>query len=228
MKSHPVGVIGMNMSRPPSLPTKEDCKTVFQELLKVDGEEVAKRCGVIFLPSWKPGKNRGRYVVNLLVKTYSVELDSEEIIDLVAGKEAPSEIAFLILRYLSSSAGVGRKEDWTPFDDFPRAKFYKSYFIRYVLNPFSRVFGYEPEKYELVCRRLGGRKEKLGGLSYSFSFLPKIRILIQLWRGRREDYVAPTANIMFNYSARHFFSAEDLLLAGRVMISIMETEAKKL
>ena len=218
----------MSISRPPTLPTKEDCKAVFQELLKKEGEEVAKRCGVIFLPPSKPGKKRGRYVVNLLVKTYSVELDSEEIIDLVAGKEAPSEISFLILRYLSSSAGVGRKEDWVPFDQFPKTKRYKSYFARYVLNPFARTFGYAPKKYELVCKRLGGKKERLGGLSYSFSFLPKVRILTQLWKGKKEDYVAPTTNLMFNYSARHFFSAEDLLLAGRVMVSIMEAEAKKL
>lgn len=218
----------MGMLRPLSLPTKEDCKAVFRELLKIEGEEVAKRCGVIFLSPSKPEKKRGRYVVNLLVKTYSVELDSEEVIDLVVGKEAPSEIAFLILKYLSSSAGASRKEDWIIFDDFPKGKFYKSYFIRYVLNPLARTFGYDPEKYELVCRRLGGKKEKLGGLSYSFTFLPRIRILTQLWRGGKEDYVAPTANMMFNFSARHFFSAEDLLLAGRVMISIMEAEAKKL
>ncbi|MCS7132335.1 MAG: DUF3786 domain-containing protein [Aigarchaeota archaeon] len=218
----------MSILRPPGLPTKEDYKTIFQELLKMDGEEAAKRCGVIFLPSSKPGKKRGRYVVNLLVKTYSVELDSEEVIDLVAGKEAPNEIAFLVLKYLSSSAGVGRKEDWIPFDEFPRAKLYKSYFVRYVLNPFARTFGYDPEKYELVCRRLGGKKEKLGGLSYSFSFLPRVRVLTQLWRGRKEDYVSPTSNMMFNFSAKHFFSAEDLFLAGRVMISIMEAEAKKL
>jgi len=218
----------MSLSRPPTLPKKEDCKEIFQDLLKRNGDEVAKRCSVIFLPPSKPGKKKGRYVINLLVKTYSIELDTGEVIDLIAGKEAPNEIAFLILRYLSSSAGVGRKEDWIPYEEFPKAKRYKSYFDRYVLRPFSRIFGYEPEKYELVCRRLGGKREKLGGLSYSFTFLPRVRILTQLWRGRREDYVPPTTNLMFNYAARHYFSAVDLLLAGRVMISIMEMELKKL
>jgi len=218
----------MSLRRPPALPTEKDCKAAFQELLKKKGEEVAKRCGVIYLPPSKPGKKKGRYVVNLLIKTYSVELDTGEIIDLIAGKQAPIEIAFLILRYLSSSAGIGRKEDWVPFEDFPKARIYKSYFERYVIKPFARLFGYESEKYEMVCRKLGGKKERLGGLSYSFIFLPKVRILTQLWKGRSEDYVLPTANLMFNYSARHFLSTEDLLLAGRVMVSMMEAEAKKL
>ncbi len=218
----------MSLKKQPVLPTEKDYKAVLRELLKKNGEEVAKRCGVIFLPPSKPGKKRGRYVINLLVKTYSVELDSGEIIDLIAGKEAPSEIAFLILRYLCSSNGVGRKEDWVPFEEFPKGKLYRSHFERYVIKPFARLFGYESEKYELVCRRLGGKKERLGGLSYSFTFLPRVRILTQLWKGRREDYVLPTVNLMFNYSARHFLSVEDLLLAGRVIVSIMEAEAKKL
>ena len=218
----------MTMRRQPAHPTEKEYKQLFRELLKRDGEEVAKRCGVIYLPPSKHGKKKGRFVINLLVKTYSVELDTNEIIDLIAGKNAPPEIAFLILRYLSSSDGVGRKEDWVPFEEFPKARQYKSHFDRYVIKPFSRIFGYESEKYELVCRRLGGKKERLGGLSYSFTFLPRIRILTQLWKGRREDYVSPTANVMFNYAARHFFTAEDLLLAGRVMISMMEAEAKRL
>jgi len=218
----------MSFKRSPATPTENDCRDVFQELVRRDGEEVAKRCGVVYLPPSKPGKRRGRYIVNLLVKTYSVELDTGEIIDLTAGKSAPVEIAFLILRYLSSSAGVGRKEDWVPFEDFPRGKIYKSLFERYVTKPFASYFGYASERYELVCRRLGGRREQLGGLSYSFIFLPRVRILTQLWEGGREEYVPPTANIMFNYSARHFLSTEDLLLAGRVMVSMMEAEAKKL
>lgn len=209
-------------------PTEEDCKLIFQKLLKLEGESVAKRCGAIFLAPSKPGKKKGRYVINLLTKTYSVELDSHEVIDLIAGKEAPTEISFLILRYLSSTGGVGRKEDWLSFEEFPKARIYRSYFERYVIKPLARAFGYNPRKYELVCRKLGGRKEKLGGLSYSFNFLPRIRVLTQLWAGRREEYVTPKANLMFNYSARHFLSAEDLLLAGRIMATVMSGEARKL
>ena len=209
-------------------PSEKECKKLLQELLKKDEAEVAKRCGVIFLPPPKPGRRKGRYVINLLTKTYSVELEKGEVIDLIAGRAAGPEASFLILKYLSSTGGVGRKEDWTPFEEFPRGRLYRGYFERYVIKPFIRIFGYDSEKYELVCKRLGGRKEKLGGLSYSFSFLPRIRILTQLWSGRRDEYVSPKANLMFNYSARHFLATEDLLLAGRVMVSSMNAEAKKL
>jgi len=209
-------------------PTEEDCKSSFQKLLKMRGEEVAKRCGVIFLTSSKPGKRRGRYVINLLTRTYSIELDTCEVIDLIAGKEAPHETSFLILRYLSSTGGTGRKDDWTSFEKFPKARLYRSYFERYVIKPVARTFGYNSEKYELVCRRLGGRREKLGGLSYSFNLLPKIKVLTQLWAGRREEYVAPKANLMFNHSAKYFLSAEDLLLAGKIMAAAMTAEARKL
>ncbi|MEM4718843.1 MAG: DUF3786 domain-containing protein, partial [Nitrososphaerota archaeon] len=108
-------------------PSEEECKRIFQELVKLDGDQVAKRCGVIYLEPPRPGGRRGRYIVNLLTRTYSVELDEGEVVDLIAGKSAPLETAYIILRYLSSSGGVGRKEDWTQFTDFPRGKLYRSY-----------------------------------------------------------------------------------------------------
>ena len=73
-----------------------------RELLRRDGEEVAKRCGVVYLPP-RPKKGHGRFIVNLLTKTYSVELDRREIVDLIAGREIRGEIALLIARYLCYS-----------------------------------------------------------------------------------------------------------------------------
>lgn len=207
-------------------PDESSCRRIFQDLLKLDGNEVARRCGVIFLEPSKPGSRRGRYIVNLLTRTYSVELDTREVVDLIAGKSAPTEAAYLILRYLSSSGGPGRKEDWTQFADFPRAKLYKSYFERYVIKPLARIFGYDSERYEAACRRLGGRRERLGGISYSFNFFPRVRMLAQLWAGKREEYIEPKANLMFNYSARYFLSPEDMLLAGRMMVGFLAHEAK--
>lgn len=208
-------------------PGEEDCKRIFQELVKLNGDQVAKRCGVIFIEPSKPGGRCGRYIVNLLTRTYSVELDEGEVVDLVAGKSATPETSYLILKYLSSTGSVGRKEDWTHFTDFPRGKLYRSYFDRYVVRPLARTFGYNSEKYESACRRLGGRREKLGGISYSFNFLPRVRILIQLWAGKSEEYVEPKVNLMFNYSARYFLSIEDMLLAGRIMVNAMASEAKR-
>jgi hypothetical protein len=207
--------------------SEEGCRRIFQDLVRLDGDQVARRCGVIFLEPPKPGGRRGRFIVNLLTRTYSVELDSQGVVDLVAGKTASLEASYLILRYLSSTGGVGRKEDWTQFTDFPKGRLYKSYFDRYVVKPLARIFGYDSEKYESACRRLGGRRERLGGVSYSFIFLPKIRILTQLWAGRREEYIEPKVNLMFNYSTRYFLSTEDMLLAGRIMVSAMASEARR-
>jgi len=198
-----------------------------KDLLKKDGEEVARRCGVVYLPP-RSKKEYGRFIVNLLTKTYSVELDRKEIVDLIAGREIRGEIALLIVRYLCYSSGGGRKEDWIPYDRFPGSKQYRSLFDRYVIRTFARSFGYDPERYKNVCKRLGGKREKLGGLSYSFNFLPRVRILTQLWKAKKEDYIPPTANLSFNYSARYYLSVRDLFLAGKIMIELMEAEAKKL
>jgi len=209
----------------PSL--EAELNQAFKDLSKRNGEEVSKRCGVIFLPPRKPKRKFGRYIVNLLTKTYSVELESREVVDLISGKQAPAELALVITRYLAYSSGGRHRESWIPYERFPGSKPLIPLFNRNVLRPFARLFGYEPEKYLDVCKRLGGKRERLGGFSFSFLFLPKVKLLTQIWKARREHYIPPAANISFNYSARYYLSARDLLLVGQLMVKILEYEAKK-
>lgn len=209
----------------PSL--EKELERAFAELSKKDGEEVSKRCGVIFLPPRKPKRRYGRYIVNILTKTYSVELERKEVVDLISGKQASPELSLVIVRYLGFSVGGKQRDDWIPFERFPGAKPYLSLFDRNVLRPLAQLFGYKSERYVFACRRLGGKKELLGGLSFSFFFLPKVRLLTQVWKARKEDYTPPAANMSFNYSAQHYLSARDLLLVGQLMVKSLEMEARK-
>ena len=205
----------------------EELKCAFSELSKKDGEEISKKCGVVFLPPRKPNRKQGRYIVNLLTKTYSVEIEGRKVVDLISGKQASPELALVMVRYLGFSTGGRPRDDWVPYDKFPGSKPYLSLFDRNVLRPFARFFGYKPERYEAACKRLGGKRERLGGLSFSFLFLPKVKLLTQIWKARKEDYTPPAANISFNHSARHYLSARDLLLAGQFMVQFLEAEARR-
>ncbi len=209
----------------PSL--EEEVRQAFRRLAKEDGGEVSKRCGVVFLPPRPPQRKHGRYIVNLLTKTYSVELGSMEVVDLISGKPASRELALIIVRYLGFSTSGRHSDDWVSYEKFPGARPYLQLFDRSVLRPLARIFGYNPERYEVACRRLGGKRERLGGMSYSFIFLPKIKVLTQVWRARKEDYTPPAANMSFNKSSRHYLSVRDLLLVGQYMVKILESESKK-
>lgn len=205
---------------------EHELREAFLELAKKRGEEVEKRCAVIFLPA-RGARKQGRYIVNFLNKTYSVELERGEVIDLISGKNASKELALIMVRYLAYSTGGGHSDEWVPYEKIPGSKRFLPHFDRLVLRHLARTFGYEPEKYELACKRLGGKKERLGGLSYSFHFLPKVRILTQLWKASKDDYTPPAANISFNHSSRHYLNARDLLLVGQLMVNTLESEVKK-
>lgn len=204
----------------------EETSNAFNDLLKWEGEELSKKCGVVFLKG--PGKkNYRRYVVNVLNKTYSVELESREVVDLISGKLASKELALVILRYLAYSTGGRASENWIPYEKIPDSRKYLDSFKRNVIRPFIKAFGNNPEKYELACKRIGGKKERLGGVSYSFYFLPKVQLLTQLWKSR-DDFSQPAANLSFNGSVKYYLNARDLLLVARIMVESLENEAKKI
>jgi len=205
---------------------EEEISTTFDNLSKCEGEELTKRCGVVFLKG-SGKKSYRRFVVNVLNKTYSVELESREVMDLISGKPAPKELALVILRYLTHSTGGRASENWIPYEKIPDSRKYLDLFRKNVIRPFIRTFGNNPEKYELACKRIGGKKEKLGGISYSFYFLPRVQLLTQLWRSR-EDFSQPAANVSFNSSVRYYLNARDLLLAAKIMVESLENEAKKI
>ncbi len=205
---------------------EEEISIALDSLSKCEGEEVGKKCGVVFLKgSGKKGYKR--FVVNVLNKTYSVELETREVLDLISGKPASKELALVIVRYLAYSSSGKASEGWVPYEKIPDSRKYLELFRKNVVRPFVRAFGSNPEKYELACRRIGGKKEKLGGISYSFYFLPKVQLLTQLWKGR-DEYSQPAANVSFNSSVKHYLNARDLLLTAKIMVEFLEAEAKKI
>ncbi|MCS7125675.1 MAG: DUF3786 domain-containing protein [Aigarchaeota archaeon] len=205
----------------------EEILTAFNNLAKCEGEEIGKKCNVVYL---KGGAKKGyrRFIVNFLNKTYSVEVDNREVVDLISGKPPSKELVLVILRYLAYSTPGRTSESWVPFEKLPDSRKYLEMFRKVVVRPILRTFGSSPEKYELACKRIGGRREKLGGISYSFYLLPKVQLLTQLWKAGKEDYSHPAANVSFNYSVRYYLNARDLLLAAKLLVDALEAESKKL
>lgn len=198
--------------------------SVFKELEVKNRKEVARKCGVAYVES---GSGRGRIIVSFLNRTYSVELGSKNVVDIVSGKVAGCKIAYLIVKYLSTGDGASLDKTWQSFDMIPGAGSYLGEFRKRVLTPLAITFGKEPRAFEKACTALGGRRENVGGISFSFSLLPKVKTLCQLWKLVEEEYIPPAANICFNKSVHHYLSPKELLLAGQVMVELLQQEAFK-
>lgn len=182
-----------------------------------------KRCDVVYLPS----SRHGRYIVNVLNKTFTVELDIGSVVDLTLGKEAGEKLSYILLEYLTGEGHSSGPENWIPVETILLQPSHKHYYQKAVVRPLERLFGYDKELFEAVARRLMGRREKLGGTAYSFQFLPKVYALVQVWVGNTAEFTKPKINTSFNSGARRFLGETGLVYLFEVMAEFMEKEARK-
>ncbi len=184
-------------------------KECFDKLLSQDHVATMKRCEVVYLSG--RGSGAGRYIVNVLKKTYTVELDNRKVVDLTTGREAGEKLAYVLLEYLLGEGGAGVQEGWQSIETITSQPSYRYYYQKFVVRPLEKLFGYDRESFESVSRSLGGKKEKLGGTAYSFQFLPKVKALVQIWVGDTAEMTKPRINTSFNTGARLFLKEIPLL-----------------
>ncbi|MDW8360169.1 MAG: DUF3786 domain-containing protein [Candidatus Caldarchaeum sp.] len=205
---------------------RKQVNELFERLGRVDHSAVMKRCDVVYLSS--QGSGLGRYIVNVLNKTYTVELDSGKVVDLTNGRDAGEKLSYVVLEYLTSEGSSGSHEGWQSLEATLTQLSHRSYYQKTVVRPLEKLFGYNAELFEEVSKRLTGKKEKLGGTAYSFIFLPKARALIQLWVGKASEFTKPKINTSFNTGARGFLKETALLYAFETMVEFMEKEVKRM
>jgi len=198
---------------------------LFGKFSSVNHSSVMKKCDVVYLPAQGGGK--GRYIVNLLHKTYTVELDQQTVVDLMTGKEAEPKLSYLILSYLLGEGGQHVAGEWQPVESMLNNVSHNYYLQKTVIRPLEKTFGYNPELFEQSCKAVKGRREKLGGLSYSFNLLPKIQTLLQLWPGSEDEMLNPRLAVAVKPIALKFLKPTPLLYGLEVLAQFLEKEAKR-
>jgi len=180
-------------------------------------EQIVKACQVVYLPA-REGKPE-RFLINLLTKSYSIDLSTGEAKDVVAEKAVDEKITRLILKYLTYQGHLKGKTGWIGIEKFPGGQQLTGDLHKKAYRPLIESFGYEPQVFETACKLLDGFKEKLGGISYSFNFFPQFKILVQLWPGDRKTYTSPVTNMMYSDNIVEIFNAKDLVDASEILIS---------
>lgn len=199
---------------------KED----FEKLKDANHVATMKKCDVVYLPGAQ--KKSGRYIVNVLHKTFTVEIENEEVLDLMTGKQAPEKLSYVIIEYLLGEGGTGT-DTWIPLETILKQSQFLSHYQKTVARPLEKNFGYDKELFEEISRSLTGRKEKLGGTAYSYTFLPKVKPLIQVWFGDEAELRKPTLNASFNSNAQKFLKPTPLLFVFELLTDFLVKAVKK-
>ncbi len=203
-----------------------ETKKLFVELSQRSLDDVARKCSVAYIPP-RESSLKGRFIITFLNRTYSVEVSEERVVDLLTDKSAPINIQYIILKYLITGDGTPLGTTWVNYKDIVGAAPYLREFEDFVLKRLVNRFGNVVDVYEHACKMLGGKREKLGGISFSFTMLPRVRILCQLWAAEKQEYVPAVANVSFSANSDRFLPARELGMASLLLVDMLEKEASK-
>ncbi|MEM4167318.1 MAG: DUF3786 domain-containing protein, partial [Candidatus Caldarchaeum sp.] len=121
----------------------------FQKLRSANHSAVMKKCDVVFLRG--DGDKPSRYIVNVLNKTFTVELEEGKVVDLMTGKDADEKLGYVILEYLLGEGAAGQ-DSWQPLDTLLKTTAHLSYYQKTVLNPLLKTFGNQGGLFEEASR----------------------------------------------------------------------------
>lgn len=203
----------------------EELRALLSELKQRPPDQVVKLCHVVHLPP-KEGKG-DRFLVNVLNGSYVLDLNSGSVTDAITHKPSQPKLAQLLIKYLAKFPG-GKPGEWVPLERFPGGQAYAGEMMRRAFRPLIENFGYDPLGFDAACKAIDGEKEKFGGLSYSFSLFPAMRLLLQLWTGDERIYRSPTANMMFSSSYLWVYTAGEAVDSAEYLVSeLIKTRKKK-
>ena len=180
---------------------------------KLDPDEAARRCGVVYDPVSRCFTVRLFYVdYELTWPAFSIRSADP---DGFALKNLPAQM--LMIRYLlegRKSIGTGA---FLPYREMPWGEVYLKPFTGRCLNRAAFTFG---TRLEAFIKAMGGtpaiRLDK-GDASCQLEVMPGYDVRLIVWEG--DDEFPPNSQILFSDNFPLAFSAEDRTVVGEILIS---------
>jgi len=185
-------------------------------LRALDPKEVSRKCEVAYLP---PKEEKGpRYLVNVLDLTYCFHLTdgtAEEVV-----KKEPADLSFsaVIAKYLANQIRCEPQKGWVGIERFANAQAYHSDYVRKVLRPMIEAFGTKADLFTHSAIATGGRREKLGGISFSFKFFPRLLTLVQLWPSSDTVLGRAEVSVKFSPHAVQYLEGRDAMTMAEFLV----------
>jgi hypothetical protein len=185
---------------------------------KLDPREVAERCG---LPFVRTREGTGFFLLRLMGTEYRAvfpvfELRSGKAWGDVLGNSAER---ILLSRYLCEGKCFPSRGKQLSYNEIPSGPLYYRNFEGRCLKRAAFAFGNDPALFRRVVESVPGlRFEALdrGDAGYRFEFLNGLFMSLLVWAGDEE--FPPSAQMLFDDNFVFAFAAEDLAVAGEVVI----------
>ena len=161
------------------------------------------------------------FYVNLLGREYAISHPDYAIRALDGGAVPPLPTQTFLLRYLLESKQVAWAGAGKTFREMPWGEMYIKPYTGRVLTRAAITFGTRVAAFRAACEKMGARKLTHGDAGYEFGLIGGYRMQILVWEG--DDEFPPSAQALYSYNFADGFAAEDRVVAGDILISIVKS-----
>lgn len=181
----------------------------------LDPAEVQVRTGAAF--------DGSAFSVKLVNATYTITWPQYSI---AADREAAFALKSLpgqtfLLRWLLEGKQIPAQGTFKTFREMPWGELYIQPFTGRCLTRAAFTFGTRVEKYAAAMEKLGAKKLKYGDAGYELELLPGYAMQLIVWAG--DDEFPPNSQILYSDNFADSFAAEDRVVAGDILISVVKS-----
>lgn len=184
-----------------------------ERFCSLDPAEAAGRTGV----RWD-GKE---FYVNLLGKDYAISHPVYSIRSLDGSPVPPLPTQTFLLRYLLESKNVPWLGQWKTFREMPWGEMYIKPYTGRVLTRAAFTLGTRLAAFNAAAEKLGAVKVSHGDAGWQFSLIGGYQMQILVWEG--DDEFPPNAQVLYSDNFAEGFAAEDRVVAGDILISVLKS-----
>ena len=178
----------------------------------LDPQEAAARTGA----KWD-GKE---FFVTLLGTEYAIAYPDYAIRCVGEGKLPPLPTQTFLLRYLLECKQAPWRGEWKTFREMPWGEMYIKPYTGRVLTRAAFTFGFRLAAFRAACEKMGAQKLPHGDAGYEFTLIGDYKIRILVWEG--DDEFPPNAQVIYSDNFAEGFAAEDRVVAGDILISVIK------
>ena len=107
------------------------------------------------------------------------------------------------------------------YSEVPWGNVYLQQFRGRCIMRLAFSFGRDPDRFAAACEALGGEPCTGADKAYIIEFITGLYIKLLLWEG--DDEFQPSAQILFSDNFPAMFTAEDMAVAGDLLINVLKT-----
>lgn len=160
------------------------------------------------------------FYVNLLGREFAISHPVYQIRAVDGGNLPQLILQTFLLRYLLECKDVAWNGEWKTFREMPWGELYIKPYTGRVLTRAAFTFGTRIDKFRAACEKLAAVPVRHGDAGYQFELVPGCFMQILAWEGDEE--FPPNAQILYSSNFADAFAAEDRVIAGDILISVIK------